>query len=655
MVDYPISELDNDEDDEEYDEKNGGNGEGIGSMIGRRVRREREGKMPALLSRVNGQIEVLGFNIRQRRAFVNSVMRYGLPPADQNAYVSAWHSRDLKGKPEKVFRAYISLFMRHLCEPDSMNQETTTYSDGTPRDGIAHQPILSRIGIMALVRKKVQEFEQINGLYSIPSLKSTKTESAGTPKPVDALPDTPCRTPKPSVASLVVDEAASATQPLTVNTEGSNGNGCSDDASKASDKTEPMDIYTGENTVVDEAGCKDSLVLGGNLKIDEDAEKSGGGDKAAATMKEPMDVDSKTRNVEMKKEEGEEEAAAMSTKEAMDVVVGDSDAEVANEEDEVMIVNEEKTDKKPSFMFNIADGGFTELHTIWLNEQRALQENTGGYEIWHRKHDYWLLAGVVQHGYGRWQVMLIICGGGGVGSGCGSVSGGSGGGVGGCGVSGGVVGGCGGGVVGGCGVGGGGDVGCGVGGCGDIHNDPRFALVNEPFRSEQGKPNYLEIKNRFLARRFKLLEQALIIEEQLRRAAHQNIVCDPKDTVQSLNRRFNELECLAVAQQQVFAEALSGNKSLVPLLHRALTMMEDYLAEMKQDVSRLLTLVPRMPQVADRLNLSHTSLLTRLTQQLTAAKQAKMAQQQQQLGSSPTTPVDSSSGVVDEKQPEAKP
>ena len=24
------------------------------------------------------------------------------------------------------------------------------------------------------------------------------------------------------------------------------------------------------------------------------------------------------------------------------------------------------------FMFNIADGGFTELHTLWQNEQRAL-------------------------------------------------------------------------------------------------------------------------------------------------------------------------------------------------------------------------------------------------------------------------------------------
>lgn len=131
----------------------------MGSQIGRRVRREREGKMPPLLSRVNGQIEVLGFNIRQRRAFVNSVMRYGLPPlscGNGSNPAAAWHSRDLKGKPERVFRAYVALFMRHLCEPESMGQENNaTYSDGTPRDGVAHQPILSRIGIMALVRKKV--------------------------------------------------------------------------------------------------------------------------------------------------------------------------------------------------------------------------------------------------------------------------------------------------------------------------------------------------------------------------------------------------------------------------------------------------------------------------------------------------------------------
>ena len=29
-------------------------------------------------------------------------------------------------------------------------------------------------------------------------------------------------------------------------------------------------------------------------------------------------------------------------------------------------------DSKQKFMFNIADGGFTELHTLWQNEQRAL-------------------------------------------------------------------------------------------------------------------------------------------------------------------------------------------------------------------------------------------------------------------------------------------
>ena len=92
-------------------------------------------------------------------------------------------------------------------------------------------------------------------------------------------------------------------------------------------------------------------------------------------------------------------------------------------------------------MFNIADGGFTELHTLWQNEQRALVANREA-EVWHRRHDYWLLAGIVTHGYGRWQ---------------------------------------------------------------DIQNDVRFAIINEPFKAEQGKGNFLEMKNKFLARRFKVV------------------------------------------------------------------------------------------------------------------------------------------------------
>lgn len=58
------------------------------------------------------------------------------------------------------------------------------------------------------------------------------------------------------------------------------------------------------------------------------------------------------------------------------------------------------------------------------------------------RHDYWLLAGIVSHGYGRWQ---------------------------------------------------------------DIQNDLRFAIINEPFKMDVGKGNFLEIKNKFLARRFKVI------------------------------------------------------------------------------------------------------------------------------------------------------
>jgi len=40
-------------------------------------------------------------------------------------------------------------------------------------------------------------------------------------------------------------------------------------------------------------------------------------------------------------------------------------------------VKKEDTNKVPQkFMFNIADGGFTELHALWQNEQAALIPGT---------------------------------------------------------------------------------------------------------------------------------------------------------------------------------------------------------------------------------------------------------------------------------------
>merc|ERR1712088_932811 len=113
-------------------------------------------------------------NARQRKSFFNAIMRYGMPP--QDAFNSQWLVRDLRGKSEKCFRAYVSLFMRHLCEPGNENVET--FADGVPREGLSRQHVLTRIGVMSLIRKKVQEFEAINGRSSMPHL-SEKLKNDG--------------------------------------------------------------------------------------------------------------------------------------------------------------------------------------------------------------------------------------------------------------------------------------------------------------------------------------------------------------------------------------------------------------------------------------------------------------------------------------------
>lgn len=43
--------------------------------------------------------------------------------------------------------------MRHLCEPGADNSEN--FGDGVPREGLSRQHVLTRIGVMSLIRKKV--------------------------------------------------------------------------------------------------------------------------------------------------------------------------------------------------------------------------------------------------------------------------------------------------------------------------------------------------------------------------------------------------------------------------------------------------------------------------------------------------------------------
>jgi len=53
-----------------------------------------------------------------------------------------------------IRRAYVSMFMRHMCEPDD-ETGTKAFSDGVPREGLSRHLVLTRMGIMRLVRNKV--------------------------------------------------------------------------------------------------------------------------------------------------------------------------------------------------------------------------------------------------------------------------------------------------------------------------------------------------------------------------------------------------------------------------------------------------------------------------------------------------------------------
>ncbi|XP_064642044.1 chromodomain-helicase-DNA-binding protein 4-like isoform X3 [Lineus longissimus] len=563
-------------------------------------RSERDRPLPPLLARVSGQIEVLGFNARQRKAFLNAVMRYGMPP--QDAFNSQWLVRDLRGKSEKVFKAYVSLFMRHLCEPGADNSDT--FADGVPREGLSRQHVLTRIGIMSLVRKKVQEFETINGTHSMPymtatealeKLKNGKDSAVPSPAPSTASNKEDKKDKKSKVKNRNGKEKekdATATEEKSSEEKKENGD---EDGEKKDEEKEEEKVEKVEKTEETE---ETEVKKEPEEERKEEAMETEEPKEKATTVKEEVkeeeeeikDDKEKMETDEVKKEEPAEATTDKETGESVgskpkeEEANGETDEtktketkEGETEEEEVKKENEEKKEEKEDkkeekvpekevvktekteeelkneeqkqkFMFNIADGGFTELHTLWQNEQRALSIGRE-HEVWHRRHDYWLLAGIVTHGYGRWQ---------------------------------------------------------------DIQNDIRFQIINEPFKTEQGKTNFLEIKNKFLARRFKLLEQALVIEEQLRRAAYLNLTQDPNHPAMALNARFAELECLAESHQHLSKESLAGNKPANAVLHKVLNQLEELLSDMKQDVSRLPATLARIPPVTQRLQMSERNILNRL-------------------------------------------
>ncbi|XP_028836078.1 chromodomain-helicase-DNA-binding protein 4 isoform X2 [Denticeps clupeoides] len=568
--DYSVASEEGDEDFDERSEANSRRPNRKG------LRNDKDKPLPPLLARVGGNIEVLGFNARQRKAFLNAVMRYGMPP--QDAFTSQWLVRDLRGKSEKEFKAYVSLFMRHLCEPGADGAET--FADGVPREGLSRQHVLTRIGVMSLIRKKVQEFEHVNGLWSMPWMKELeeskkaaagsmgddpKTPSTGTPA------DTQPNTPAPEDLSKSEDSVKEGEKDDNTDSKQINKQDESEIIEIPDENESPSSPSKNDEKKGVEADRKASLVEKDG--VSGEVEKEKGKEVKEETAKEPLTEgssssegsegtagseeskakdDSKEEKMDTsppaeERKEQKEDKSGVKTEESLKLQNGESVKEGILGEDGM---NEEKKKAaKQRFMFNIADGGFTELHSLWQNEERAATVTKKTYEIWHRRHDYWLLAGIIQHGYARWQ---------------------------------------------------------------DVQNDVRFAILNEPFKGEMSRGNFLEIKNKFLARRFKLLEQALVIEEQLRRAAYLNMSEDPSHPSMALNTRFSEVECLAESHQHLSKESMSGNKPANAVLHKVLKQLEELLSDMKADVTRLPATIARIPPVAVRLQMSERSILSRL-------------------------------------------
>uniref|UniRef100_A0A4W3I3A9 Chromodomain helicase DNA binding protein 5 n=1 Tax=Callorhinchus milii TaxID=7868 RepID=A0A4W3I3A9_CALMI len=461
---YSVGSEDEDEDFEEKSEAGRRNSR-------RQLKSERDKPLPPLLARVGGNIEVLGFNARQRKAFLNAFMRWGMPP--QDSFSSHWLVRDLRGKSQKEFRAYVSLFMRHLCEPGDGSE---TFADGVPREGLSRQHVLTRIGVMSLVRKKVQEFEYINGRYSIPELM---------PAAVKISRCSPSFRPNPLSFCLL--------QPTSL---------CVFQA--------PVQVAVRfEKVKEEEEECKER-------ENEEEVKEKG----ESETPEQPAAIELKGGHAL----QGVSERGSATLRTLTRGLFLRSDLLTAEEKEETeageKLPNGENVKEvagKGKFMFNIADGGFTELHTLWQNEERAAVSSGKICNIWHRRHDYWLLAGIVTHGYARWQ---------------------------------------------------------------DIQNDLRSAIINEPFKTEVNKGNFLEMKNNHSL---------------------------------SLTRAFSHTPSLTHALPLSHTFSLSLSVSLSHSLSvSVLNQLEELLSDMKADVTRLPNLLSRVPPVAARLHMSERSILSRL-------------------------------------------
>ncbi|KAK2557310.1 Chromodomain-helicase-DNA-binding protein 3 [Acropora cervicornis] len=599
------------------------------SLTKRRQRRGGRGASdkevtPPLLAKVQGNLEVYGFNMRQRKAFLNAIMRYGLP-SPQGSRRSQWFARDLRGKSEKAFQAYVAMFLRHLCEPGTDNRET--FNDGVPREGLQRTQVLTRIGIMSLIRRKVEEFAHINGWEAYPDEDTTSEKPSSKTSSRVSTPIAEVDGKKVEQEPTKMESKAETTTEKKEETDDKSERMDSENENKdtvkqendkqASSSAENGDgnnqgkdqhetyLHDGGDKISEETNMEVEL---SSEKEDVAKEKEEEGDRKNET--ESMDVDQRAektvdeQKTEQKEETGDEEKttvekkdnnAAKTEENENDVTMGTDSGkedkqttkdEVSEKSEELVeecnksandeeLENTEKkhgettedrekqteqtekgdsnknvSDKTDSDMKDQSPSAGDDTSGQKPEEKAAPGKPEGSVKVEQETTES-EPAGSIKHEKTNEEKNTVA-----------KKSIGS-------------------------------DAlaqrrfvfNIADGGFTELHTlweveEKRkcddiwwrshdywllagFGVVNEPFKNVS-----LEYKNRFIARRFKLLEQALVIEEQLRRADSMKLRQDANHPAMALNARFAELECLAESHQHLSKESLAGNKPANAVLHK---------------------------------------------------------------------------------------
>lgn len=129
---------------------------------------------PPLLEGEDKSLKILGFSRKQRAAFVQILMRYGLGDFSWSEFIPR-----MKPKSADEIKEYGTLFLTHIAEDIS---DSPTFSDGVPKEGLRIQDVLVRLAILHLIQDKVKDLTEgsTNPLFTddvykrIPALVNTR-------------------------------------------------------------------------------------------------------------------------------------------------------------------------------------------------------------------------------------------------------------------------------------------------------------------------------------------------------------------------------------------------------------------------------------------------------------------------------------------------